>query len=253
MVAKNQITEDKVTGEQYGSLYLIGGIAAFIVILASLSDIVISIILSSSHFSIPQSAIDRFAQFHGNSMIGLYYLDLLNMTTAIIMIPAFLALCAAHFRDNRITSAFAMVVFSIGTAIFVGNNVALPMLALSGKYSAAASDAERNLFAAAGEALLARGAHGSPGAFPGFLLPVIASLMISLVMLKGGVFSKVNAYLGIAGSVFFMFYFVLVTFVPGTENLAMAVATPGGLLTIAWMTLYAIRLLNLRMTVRQAG
>lgn len=240
------MVEEKRTGGQLKSLYLTGGIAAFIVIFASLSDIVISIILSSSHSLIPQSAIDRFAQFQESRLIGLYYLDLLNMTTAIIMIPAFLALCTAHFRVNWISSAFAMVVFSIGTAIFVGNNVALPMLTLSGKYTSAASEAERNLLAAAGEAMLARGAHGSPGAFPGFLLPVIASLMISLVMLKGGVFSKVNAYLGIAGSVFFMFYFVLVTFVPGTEDLAMAIATPGGLLTIAWMALFAKRMLKLR-------
>jgi hypothetical protein len=70
--------------------------------------------------------------------------------------------------------------------------------------------------------------------------------MISLVMLKSGVFSKITAFFGIAGSVLFIFYFIFTAFMPDMENAAMAVATPGGLLSITWMILFAITLLKLR-------
>ena len=246
MIVKNQISELERTENQWKSIYLLGGVAALIVICASLLDIAISIMLGGDPASIPQTAIGRFAQFQSNQLLGLYYLDLLNMTTAVIMIPAFFALCAAHRGVNKVYSGLVMIVFCIGTAVFITNNTALPMLSLSGKYALATTDAHRSLLAAAGEAMLARGAHGSPGVFLGFLLPIFASFLISLVMLNGGVFGKINAYLGIAGSALFIIYFVMAAFIPGTENIAMAIATFGGLLTIAWMILFAIRLLKLR-------
>ncbi len=246
MTTKNQIDEVERTAKQWKSIYLLGGVTALIVVCASLLDIAISILLGGDPTSIPQTAVGRFAQFQSNQLLGLYYLDLLNMTTAIVMIPAFFALCAAHRQVNKVYSALVMIVFSIGTAVFITNNTALPMLSLSSKYELATTAAQRDLLAAAGEAMLARGAHGSPGVFLGFLLPTIASLLISIVMLNGGVFSKITAYLGIAGSALFIVYFVLATFIPDTENLAMTLATLGGLLTIAWMILFAIRLLKLR-------
>ena len=246
MIMENQMAEFERTENQWKSLYFLGGLTALLVVCASLLDIAISILLGGDPASIPQTAVDRFAQFQSNPWMGLYYLDLLNMTTAVIMIPAFFALCAAHRQVNKVYSELVLIVFSIGTAVFITNNTALPMLSLSSKYAIATSDAHRNLLAAAGEAMLARGAHASPGVFLGFLLPIIASLLISLVMLNGGVFSKITAYLGIAGSALFIVYFVLATFMPGTENIAMALATVGGLLTIAWLILFAIKLLKLR-------
>ena len=66
------------------------------------------------------------------------------------------------------------------------------MLELSGKY-AVADESQKTLLAAAGEAMLARGAHGSLGVFFRFLLPTLSSLGMSLVMLQGKVFSKANS------------------------------------------------------------
>ena len=227
MIAKNQITEVERTEKQWRGSYLLGGIAALIVVFASLLDIIISILLGGDPTAIPQSAIDRFAQFQSNKWLGLYYLDLLNMTTAIIMIPAFFALCAAHRRVNKVYSALTLILFTIGTSVFITNNTALPMLSLSGKYSLATTDAQRNLLAAAGEAMIARGAHGGPGVFLGFLLPIVASLIMSWIMLKGGVFGRVTACLGIAGSVLFIVYFVWATFIPGSRKWRHVACHPG--------------------------
>jgi hypothetical protein len=65
-------------------------------------------------------------------------------------------------------------------------------------------------------------------------------------MLQGGAFGKVNACFGIIGSILFMTYFVFTSFLPDMGSVAMALAIPGGLLMIVWMTLFAIRLFKLR-------
>ena len=243
---KNQLSETERTGRQWSSLFSLGGIAALIVVFASIMDVVISMLLGGDLSSIPQTAAGRFAQFQTTPLVGLYYLDFLNMITSIIMLPVIFAFFAAHRNVNRVYAAFAMIVTFIGTAVFITNNAALSMLSLSGKYALAATDAQKILYAAAGEALLAKGAHGSPGAFIGFLLPMIGSLIMSFVMLKGKVFGKITACFGIAGSVLFIFYFVFMAFIPGSGNLAMMIATPGGILTIIWLLLTAIRFLKLR-------
>ena len=93
--------------------------------------------------------------------------------------------------------------------------------------------------------MLARGAHGSLGVFIGFMLPNVAGLIISFVMLGARVFSKVTAYLGIAGNILISVYVILVTFTPTVEKMAIAFAMPGGLLLMAWTILFTIRLFQL--------
>jgi hypothetical protein len=93
--------------------------------------------------------------------------------------------------------------------------------------------------------MLARGAHGSLGVFIGFLLPNIAGLIMSLAMLGGKVFNKTTSCLGIVGSALILLYIILVTFAPGIKDMATIFAMPGGLLSIVWMLLYAIRLFQL--------
>jgi len=68
---------------------------------------------------------------------------------------------------------------------------------------------------------------------------------MAIVMLQGGVFSKVNSWIGIIGSILMLFYIILDNFVPGVETMATAFAMPGGLLLMAWMIMFAIRLFKL--------
>ena len=229
---------------QWKSIYTLGGIAAIFSLLAVLLDIVVGSSLGGNLAELPQTAVDRFTQFQQNPWLGLYNLDLLNTVNQLISIPLYFALYAAQRRTNKPYALLALIVFLIGTTIFVSNNTALPMLDLSHQY-ATATEARQGLLAAAGEAMLARGAHGSLGVFFGFLLPTIAALVMSLVMLQGKVFGKINAYLGIAGNILMLGYIVLVTFAPQVKTMAMAFAMPGGLLLTAWMVLLTIRLFRL--------
>lgn len=229
---------------QWKSIYLLGGVAAVLSLLAVIADIVIGSSLGSNLAELPQTAVERFAQFQQSPWLGLYNLDLLNTANQLISIPVYFALYAAHRKTNPSYSLLALIIFLIGTTIFAANNVALPMLELSQKY-AAAPESQKVLLAAAGEALLVRGEHGSLGVFFSFSLPTLAALIFSLVMLQEKIFSKANATVGIIGNVLMLAYVILVTFVPSVKEMAIAFAMPGGLLLLAWMVMLAIRLIRL--------
>jgi hypothetical protein len=229
---------------QWKCVHLLGAIATVLVLVGIVTDIVVGNITGGNLSELPQSTIDRFHQFQTNKWLGLYNLDLLNIVVQLLFIPVYFALYAALRPVNNAMGMLAVIVFLTGSIIMVSSNVALPMLELSQKYFSA-DDSQRLLFAAAGEAMLARGTHGSGGAFFGFFIPNIAGLIISAVMLKGGVFTKTNAWLGIVGNSLMMLYVVMVTFVPGVENMATAFAMPGGLLLMVWMILFLIKLFKL--------
>ena len=119
------------------------------------------------------------------------------------------------------------------------------MLDLSQKYFAASSEEQRMLLAAAGEAMLAKGSHGSLGVFIGFALPTFANVLMSCVMLKGNVFSRATSYIGIIGNSLMVIYIIMVTFMPAVEKMALVFAMPAGLLLMTWMIMFTIKLLKL--------
>jgi hypothetical protein len=230
---------------EWNSIYTLGGIATIIALTGILFDVILGSITGGDLSALPQTATDRFAEFQDNKLAGLYHLDLLNIIVQMILVPAFIALYAAHRNVNPGYGLLALVIFLFGSVLMVSNNTALSMLELSNKYLSTTIESQKTMYAAAGESLLAQGAHGSPGIFLGFFIPNIANLMISMVMLKGTIFSRLNSWLGIIGSILMMFYIVLVNFVPGVGNMATAFAMPGGLLLMAWMVLFTIKLFKL--------
>ena len=106
-------------------------------------------------------------------------------------------------------------------------------------------DEQRLLLAGAGEAMLAKGAHGSLGVFIGFALIPLANVLMSIVMVSGKVFSSVTSYVGLVGNSLMVIYIILVTFVPAIEKLALVIAMPAGLLVMVWMIMFTIKLFKL--------
>ncbi|MHB1279466.1 MAG: hypothetical protein ACYC1Q_13845 [Bacteroidia bacterium] len=230
---------------QWRRLYTLGAVCTLIGLMGILLDVIFGTATGGDLTALPQTAVDRFTELQKNPLLGLYNLDFLNILVQLILIPAYFALYAAHRNSNRAFASLALLIFLCGTVLLVASNAALPMLELSRSYFASGSETEKFMFAAAGEALLARGAHGSLGAFIGFALPNIAGILLAFVMLKGKIFSKTTAYLGIAGSTLLVVYLILVSFVPGANSMATALAMPGGLMAMAWMILFALRLFRL--------
>ncbi|MCF8379680.1 MAG: DUF4386 domain-containing protein [Bacteroidales bacterium] len=233
------------TEKQWKSVYTLGGITTIIALIGILLDVIIGNITGGNLSALPQTAVERFLQFHDNKFLGLYNLDFLNSIIQMILIPTFIALCATQRKVNKPYAFLALVIYLFGSALMVANNIALPMLELSNKYFASTIESQKILYAAAGESMLAAGAHGSPGMFLGFFIPNIANLIISVVMLKGKIFSKINSWLGIIGSVLMMIYVVAVNFVSGAETIAIVIAMPGGLMLMGWMVIFTIKLFKL--------
>lgn len=229
------------------NIYLVGGWCTAAVILLTVLDIVIGTTVGGNLSAIPSTAAGRFAQFQGSWWMGLYNLDFLNLVSTIFMIPVFFALGAA-LRLSRLGPALvATSIYYIGAAVFVANNAALPMWALSQRFTAAPLELQAGLIEA-GEALLAKGAHGSLGVFPGFFLLSFGTIIMATAMLDGQVFSRATAITGWLGSLLLLVYLVLVTFVPQVKSMAMLIAAPGGLLALAWMIMFGRRLFWLART-----
>lgn len=235
----------KNSEKQWKSIFTFGGIATILALTGLLLDVIIGNVTGGNLSALPQTAIDRFVQFHDNKFQGLYHLDFLNIIIQMILIPAYFALYAVHRNVNKAYGLLALVVFLFGSVIMVANNTALPMLELSNKFFSTTIESQKALYAAAGESMLAQGAHGSPGIFLGFFIPNIANLIMSIVMLKATIFSKINSWIGIIGSILMLLYVILVNFGTGVENMATAFVMPGGLLLMAWMIMFTIRLIKL--------
>jgi len=227
------------------TIYQVGAITTIIVLAGIILDMVVGTITGGNISELPQTAIERFNQFKEIPMLGLYNLDLLNIINQIILIPSIFVLYAVHRETNKPSASLSLILFLVGTTIFVCGNTALTMLDLSHKYFGSDTEEQKLLIAAAGEAMLAKGSHGSLGVFIGFVLPTFANVLMSCVMLNGKVFSRATSYIGIIGNSLMVIYVILVTFIPTVEKMAIAFAMPAGLLVMAWMIMFTIKLFKL--------
>jgi hypothetical protein len=231
------------TDDTWRGLYTVGAVAALVAVAGTLLDIVLTLVPGWEASTVPATVELWFAQFHANPWLGLRNLDLLNVTISVLSLPLFVALYGTHRQVSQGWAALALACTVVGTAVFVANNAALPMLELSRQF--AAGEAQRPTLYTAAAALLARGAHGSLGAFPGFLLSSLGTLLMTLAMVKGRVFSRLTSYVGMVGISLLIVYIAGATFVPAARDLLMILALPGGLLMIAWNVLVARRLFQL--------
>lgn len=170
----------------------------------------------------------------------------LNIVNLALTIPIFLALYDAHRRVNKAYAALATILFFIGTAIYIAQNTAFPLLELSGQYAAATTESEKSLLVAAGKAVLAQGEDLTPGTFMGFFFTEFAGIVMALVMFRSRIFSKLTALVGILAYGLLLIFNICTAFVPAIYDVAVLIfGTGGGLLIMAWNILIARRLFQL--------
>jgi hypothetical protein len=193
-----------------------------------------------------QSAVDWFTVYEESSFRGIYGLGILNIIYMVAMMPVYFALFGAHFERHAIAAAITTIIFVTAISIYVSNNAAIPMLVLSHKYALATTDVQRSILAAAGEAALSRGEDFTAGSFIGIFLSGFAAICISQVMLRGGIFGKVHAWIGIIGFTFLSLFTIIATFIPALYEVAFNYfASIGGILALSWFALTARRLFQL--------
>jgi hypothetical protein len=181
----------------------------------------------------PSSVIGWFTLFQDNALVGLLDMDLLLIVDYLLLIGVFSALWASLRRANE--SLIALILQLVATASYLASTVAFEMLSLSNQYATAVTDAERPLFLAAGQAMLVTW-QGT--AFDvSYVLSALATLIISAVMLRSHLFSKVTGYVGLSAGVLML--------VPPTAGLIGVFFSLLSLVPLViWLALIARRLLR---------
>ena len=227
-------------------IYRLGAIAALIAMSANLVDVILGFGGTDMVTYGTKSAIEWFAVYQDSWFRGIYALGILNIVYMIAMLPVYFALFGAHFEKQAIAAALTVVIFLIAMSMYISNNAAIPLLVLSGKYSVAATDLQRNILVAAGEAVLSRGEDFTAGSFIPLFLSGFAAICISTIMLRGGIFAKVHAWIGIVGFTFLSVFTIIATFVPALYSFAFYfLGSIGGLCALSWFALTARRCFQL--------
>lgn len=177
-------------------LYRVGGLAALITAVLIPTQIIVFIVWPPPFEG---TASEWFSLFQDNWLLGLLSLDLLLLVDYILLVPIVLALYVALRRASESLMAVATALYFVALAVYFASNTAFEMLSLSEGYAAATTDAQRAVYLAAGQTMLAT-FEGT--AFQvSYVLASVAGIMIGAVMLRSKVFGRVAAFALILGDV----------------------------------------------------
>lgn len=227
-------------------LFRLAGIGALVALAANILDVVLGFGSSEVTTYGTKTALEWFSIYRQNWFSGMYALGIFNLVYMVAMIPVYLGLIIAHLKKNGFFAILAGMVFVITTSSYLAVNAAIPMYVLSQRFTSAATDVQKSAYLSAAEAILARGEDFTPGTFLSLFLGGLAAISISIVMLKGKIFGKINAWIGIVGFTFLSLFTFLATFVPSLYYLAFYVfGSLGGILALIWFILVALRFFKL--------
>jgi len=215
----------------------VAGIAAFVFLVYCLATMVQMTVLGGP----PATVEEAFRVLQQSKVLGLLRLDFPTVLVLPLYYLLFFGVLAALKNTDRTQAAIATVLIFLGVTLVLAMPTALPLMALSDKYASATSEAARAHFLAAGEAILAADIWHGTGAYIGGIFVQIGAVWISVVMLRGGVFSKATAYLGIITHGLDLVHIVFVPFLPKVATSFMIVA---GLGYPVWLWLVGRRLLQ---------
>jgi len=219
------------------NLYRAGGAGALLALVFYLSQVLILI------FGEPYPATTEgwFNLFSHSKLLGLFYLNALDMVSITLFSLMFLALCLALKRGNESAMAIAGLLSFLGAAVFIAaRSVTFSMIPLSDQFTAAATDAQRAQILTIGDAIGVQ-LQATPRT-TGFLLMSVAVLIISLTMLWNQIFNKATAAVGILSSLLVFALHISVILAPTIADPLMGT---GMLLWVIWLVLVGVRLLQL--------
>ena len=172
----NQVTNAETADSAYKSLYKLGGVAALIVVVLTLGEVI-----GLAFYPQPGTVSDWFMLFQSNRIIGLLDFWGLEVPMYAMFTLVFLALYVVLRKANEGRMAIALTFALLGIGIFFATNNPFSMLSLSNQYAAATTDAQRSTFLAAGQAVLANTNQRAVGGFNMGLFLVSVAGLISLI------------------------------------------------------------------------
>jgi hypothetical protein len=215
-----------------------GGVAAWLLVVYSLVTMVQLVVLGGQ----PATATEAFDLLQKSRLLGLLRLDFPTVLALPLYYLVFLGLYVALRREEPGGTTVATLLAFVGVTLVLATPMGLSMVPLSDSYAAATSDEARTQIRTVGEAILATDMWHSTGAFMGGLLAQVGAVLVSVVMLRTRVFSRVTGYVGVATHGLDLLHIVLGPVLPMAGFVLMAVAGP---LYLAWFPLVARRLVQL--------
>jgi hypothetical protein len=240
-------TTGQTINSNWRSLYRIGGIAALIAGIFFRRNIGAEILLFTGQTA-PNTVADWFQLLQSNSILGLSLLNIFDVVNYALLGLMFLALYVALKQTNRSYMTIATAFSLTGIAVYFASNTSFSMLSLSNQYAAATTEAQKSMFLAAGQTMLAVN-HGI-GVYMSFLLLAVATLLASVVMLRSPIFGNITAYIGLLASVFDLTYCVTFAFIPELDALLLSAA---GLGLMVWHILVGRKLYKLNAYNKKEG
>jgi hypothetical protein len=225
----------------YGGVYLAGSVSAFIIVLTFLVEMIVVVTKGLP----PTSVEEWFSIYRTGRAIGLLRTFALDIVAVSLHVPFYLALFyILRGTKERYGLLVTAVVFAlVGVAVYFATNTTFSMLSLSDEYSAATSDAQKAQLIGAGKAVLS--IYNGTGPFAAYALYSIAGILVSIVMLKGSMFGKGTAVIGIVGN-------ALELGLPPSINPAFFMKVDpfligiGGVFIIVWYVFISLRLIKER-------
>jgi hypothetical protein len=222
----------------WGGLYRVAAVAALIFTVYSLVTMALLLTVGGQ----PESAAEAFDMLGKSRLIGLLRLDVLTLLIVPLYYPIFLSIFAALRKTHLAYSTLAALLAFAGVTLFLATPSVFSWLALSDKFAAATTQAQKEQLLGAGEALLATDMFHGSGAIIGGVLMLVAALVLSVLMLRSEAFGRATAYVGIVSHGLDLLRIFVSSFAPQAGVLIMAVAGP---LYLAWFPLLARDLFRL--------
>jgi hypothetical protein len=237
---------NETTESAWRSPCRLGGATALLSVLLSLLTMVALVTVGGP----PDTAEETFTVLREGRLVGLLRLELLSLLNLMLYYLTFFGLYAALRRTDGVHALLATALVFVGVTLWIASHSAFSLMTLSDRYAAAATDAERARFLAAGEALMAADMWHSTGALAGGALIECGALVVSTLMLRSAVFGRATAVVGLVTHGLDLLQVLLGAFVPGVKPVVMAVAGP---LYLVWFTLVGRRLLQVGRPAPDAG
>ena len=200
------------------SLYVIGGVAAFLQLGCLLALFVIMTVLGPK----PTSAEEYFTIQQSSRLASVLRGDFLLLILIGLYLCTFSALYVALKSVNPVYTTLAVLFTFIAVTITFASESSFSLFHLGDQFSTAATDAQRAHFIAAGEAVIASDMWHSSGAYMSGILLQGSGVIISTIMLKSKDFSKVTAYSGLLANGLDLLQHIIHPFAPSTSvNISM--------------------------------
>jgi hypothetical protein len=245
------MTQSETVDPAWRYLYIAGGIAALLAVFVFRRNLgaELSLMGMMGMVKVPPLPVDAagwIRLFQLNRLVGLTYLNFFDIIEYLLVGLLFLALYGALRKTAQSAILIATILGLIGITVYMASNQAFAMLALSERYATATTAAELSNLLAAGEALLAENNPGflyqGTGIYLSLFLVLLAGLIISIVMVRSQVFSKVTAIMGILANGIGLCYFLFLGFAPAAIWIPHSVSAP---FRVVWYFLIALRLFKL--------